>query len=167
MLNAEYWIDRLNLEPHPEGGFFRQTYRAPLVIPQSALPDTFRGSRNVSTAIYFLLTGHDFSALHRLAADEVWHFYIGSALLIHRIDPDGHYSVIKLGQNLEASEQLQCIVAAGNWFGSRLEVPDTYALVGCTVAPGFDFADFEIAPRAGLLAQYPQHRDLIAELTRE
>jgi predicted cupin superfamily sugar epimerase len=167
VLNATYWIGRLNLQPHPEGGFFRQTYRAPLVIPQSALPDTFRGSRNASTAIYFLLEGHDFSTLHRLAADEVWHFYIGSALLIHSIDPDGHHSVMKLGQNVEASEQLQCVVAAGYWCGSRLEVADAYALVGCTVAPGFDFADFEIAQRADLLAQYPQHRKVIVELTRE
>ncbi|HEY7303988.1 MAG TPA: cupin domain-containing protein [Bryobacteraceae bacterium] len=166
MADAQYWIDHLTLEPHPEGGFFRETYRSPLVIRKSALPATFGGPRNASTAIYFLLAGPDFSALHSLAADEVWHFYDGSALLVHSIDPYGNYSVIKLGQNAEADEQLQCVVPGGYWFGSSLEEPDTYALVGCTVAPGFHFADFRMARRADLLAQYPQHRDVIHNLTR-
>ena len=166
MPTAQYWIDQLNLKPHPEGGFFRQSYRAPLVIGQSALPPTFRGPRSVSTAIYFLLAGDDFSGLHRLAADEIWHFYAGTALLVHSIDLHGNHGVIKLGQNLAAGEQFQCVVPAGHWFGSHLEQPHTYALVGCTVAPGFDFADFELAERSGLIAQYPQHRDLIDRLTR-
>lgn len=167
MPDAQYWIDQLKLEPHPEGGFFRQTYRAPLVIEQSALPPTFRGPRSASTAIYFLLAGEDFSALHRLAADEVWHFYAGTALLVHSIDPAGNHSVIKLGQNAEAGEQFQWVAPAGYWFGSCMEQLDQYALVGCTVAPGFDFADFEMAERAALTAQYPQHRELINKLTRE
>ena len=105
--------------------------------------------------------------LHCVAADEVWHFYDGSPLLVHTIDPHGNHSVIKLGQNAEAGEQFQCVVPGGHWFGSCLEEPDRYALVGCTVAPGFDFADFRIAARADLLAQYPQHRDVIHKLTRE
>src|SRR5205085_12156940 len=107
MPTAQYWIAQLKLQPHPEGGFFRQTYRAPLVIEQSALPSTFRGPRSASTAIYFLLAEEDFSALHRLAADEVWHFYAGTALLVHSIDLTGNHSVIKLGQNPEADEQFQ------------------------------------------------------------
>jgi uncharacterized protein len=166
MPGAQYWIDQLKLEPHPEGGFFRQTYRAPLVLEQHALPPTFRGRRNASTAIYFLLAGEDFSALHRLAADEVWHFYAGSTLLVHSIDLDGSPSVTKLGQNPEAGEQFQCVAPAGHWFGSCLEEPKEYALAGCTVAPGFDFADFEMGERGGLIAQYPQHRKLIEKLTR-
>lgn len=171
MPSAQYWIDHLNLQPHPEGGFFRETYRGPLLFPQSALPVTFRGSRNASTAIYFLLAGQDFSALHRLAADEVWHFYAGSALLIHIIDSDGKYSVVKLGQNQlgqnsEAGEQFQCVVPAGHWFGSCLDGEDGYALVGCTVAPGFDFADFEMGSRDELLIRYPEHREVIVRLTR-
>lgn len=167
MVDAQYWIDHLTLEPHPEGGFFRETYRSRLVIRQSALPVTFGGPRNASTAIYFLLAGADFSALHCLAADEVWHFYDGSPLLMHSIDPHGNHSMVKLGQNAEAGEQFQCVVPGGHWFGSCLEEPDRYALVGCTVAPGFHFADFRIAARADLLAQYPQHRDVIHKLTRE
>jgi predicted cupin superfamily sugar epimerase len=166
MLSAEYWINHLNLQPHPEGGFFRESYRAPLMIPQSALPATFCGSRNASTAIYFLLSGEHFSALHRLAADEVWHFYAGSALLVHVFDPGGNHSVIKLGQNAEAGEEFQCVVPAGHWFGSCLEYGGTYALAGCTVAPGFDFAEFEMAQRGELLAQYPEHREVILKLTR-
>src|SRR6202030_1261673 len=126
-----------------------------------------RGPRSASTAIYFLLAGEDFSALHCLAADEVWHFYAGATLLVHSIDLTGNHSVTKLGQNAEAAEQFQCVVPAGHWFGSCLEQPDQYALVGCTVAPGFDFADFEMAERAGLTARYPQHRGLIEEFTRE
>jgi predicted cupin superfamily sugar epimerase len=166
MSSAEYWIRHFNLQPHPEGGFFRETYRASLAIPQSALPAAFHGSRSASTAIYFLLAGEDFSALHRLAADEVWHFYAGSALLVHSIDRHGNYSVIKLGQNPEDGEQFQCVIPAGNWFGSCLERPNTYALVGCTVAPGFDFADFEMARRPDLLTKYPRHKDIIEKLTR-
>lgn len=166
MHSAQYWIDKLRLEPHPEGGFFRQTYRAPLLIEQSALPDTFRGSRSASTAIYFLLAGEDFSALHRLAADEMWHFYAGDVLLVHNIDSAGNHKVMKLGPNAEAGEQFQCVVPAGHWFGACLERPDGYALMGCTVAPGFDFAEFEMAERAGLIAQYPQHKALIEKLTR-
>jgi uncharacterized protein len=89
MADAQYWIDQLKLKPHPEGGFFRESYRSSVVIPEPALPATFRGPRTASTAIYFLLAGEDFFALHRLAADEVWHFYAGSRLLVHTIDPNG------------------------------------------------------------------------------
>jgi len=166
MADAQHWIDRLTLKPHPEGGFFRESYQSSVVIPKSVLPNTFRGSRRASTAIYFLLAGDDFSALHRLAADELWHFYAGSRLLVHSIDPNGHHNMIRLGQNADAKEQFQCAVPGGHWFGSCLEWPDSYALVGCTVAPGFDFSDFEMARRADLLAQYPQHKEVIHKLTR-
>jgi predicted cupin superfamily sugar epimerase len=166
MPSAQDWIEHLQLEPHPEGGYFRQTYRAPLVIEQSALPATFHGPRSASTAIYFLLAAEDFSALHRLGADETWHFYAGSALLVHSIDPQGNHSVVKLGQNPQTGEHFQYVVPAGYWFGSCLERPDSYALVGCTVAPGFDFADFEMADRRKLTARFPQHRGMITRLTR-
>lgn len=166
MADAHYWIAHLELKPHPEGGFFRESYRSSIVIPQSALPAAFRGPRSASTAIYFLLAGEDFSALHRLAADEVWHFYAGSPLLVHSIDPNGNHRVIRLGQNAQAKEELQCVIPGRHWLGSCLEWPDTYALAGCTVAPGFDFSDFEMARRADLLAQYPQHSDLVCKLTR-
>jgi predicted cupin superfamily sugar epimerase len=168
---AQHWIDRLNLEPHPEGGFYRQTYRASLILPHSALPG-HNGDRAASTAIYFLLAGDQFSAFHRLRSDEVWHFYAGSALVVHVIEPGGNYRQLLLGSNAASLEQLQdidqfqAVVPAGCWFGSSLRQPATYALAGCTVAPGFDFADFEMAKREELIAQYPQHGAIIEHLTR-
>jgi predicted cupin superfamily sugar epimerase len=165
-MDACYWIDKLELTPHPEGGFFRQTYKAPLTIDRSALPASFNGSRSAATAIYFLLEGPDFSAFHRLAADEMWHFYAGGALLVHIIEADSRHSMLRLGSNADRGEIFQAVVPAGCWFGSCLAEPDTYALVGCTVSPGFDFADFEMADRASLTATYPQHGALIERLTR-
>jgi uncharacterized protein len=164
---AQQWIDRLNLQPHPEGGWYRQTYRAPFMLPHSALPG-YHGDRAASTAIYFLLAGDQFSAFHRLRSDEVWHFYAGSGLIVHVITPDGEYQQLLLGSSDQASgEHFQGVVPAGCWFGSSLRQPDTLALVGCTVALGFDFADFEMAKRNELIAQYPQHRNIIERLTRD
>jgi predicted cupin superfamily sugar epimerase len=167
---AQHWIEHLNLEPHPEGGWYRQTYRAPLMLPHSALPG-YAGDRAASTAIYFLLAADQFSAqfsaFHRLRSDEVWHFYAGSGLIVHVIKPDGEYQQLLLGRNSADGEDFQAVVPAGSWFGSSLRRPDTYALVGCTVAPGFDFADFEMAKRDELVTQYPQHRNIVERLTRE
>jgi hypothetical protein len=166
MESAQQWIERLKLEPHPEGGWYRQTYRAPLMLPRSALPG-YGGDRAASTAIYFLLTGDQFSAFHRLRSDEVWHFYAGSALIVHVIEPGGTYSMLLLGSDASSGEQFQAVVPAGCWFGSSLRHPDSYALVGCTVAPGFDFADFEMAERNELAVRFPQHRKIIERLTRD
>jgi hypothetical protein len=166
MESAQQWIERLNLEPHPEGGWYRQTYRAPLTLPRSALPG-FAGDRPASTAIYFLLAGDQFSAFHRLRSDEVWHFYAGSALIVHVIEPGGRYNQLLLGSDASSGEQFQAVVPAGCWFGSSLRHPDSYALVGCTVAPGFDFADFEMAERNELAVRFPQHRKIIERLTRD
>ena len=164
---AAYWIEKLGLEAHPEGGYYRQTYRADLILAKESLPDGFTGMRAVSTAIYFLLQGEEFSAFHRLRSDEVWHFYVGSALVVHVIEEDGRYSEILLGSDPEAGEVLQAVVKAGCWFGSRVRDGRGFALVGCTVAPGFDFEDFEMAKREELVREYPQHWGVIEELTRE
>ncbi len=165
--NAQYWIDQLGLSPHPEGGQYRVTYTADLKIPQSALPSSFHGDRSASTAIYFLLEGSDFSAFHRIASDELWHFYAGSTLVVYVIDTEGHLSALLLGSHPEAGEVFQAAVPAGCWFASRVEDAKGYALVGCTVAPGFDFADFALARRAELTELYPAHAQLIAGLTRQ
>jgi hypothetical protein len=165
--NAQYWIDRLNLSPHPEGGYYRVTYQSTLMIAQDALPSAFHGNRHASTAIYFLLAQKDFSAFHRIASDELWHFYAGSGLMVYVIDREGNYSELHLGEAFDAGEVLQVVVKAGCWFAARLKNPAGFALVGCTVAPGFDFADFEMAKRTELVASYPKHRKLIEELTRE
>jgi predicted cupin superfamily sugar epimerase len=153
------WVDALGLVPHPEGGFYKETYRSAARV----------GERSVSTAIYFLITAGNFSALHRIRSDELWHFHSGSALEIETIDPFGIQRTLRLGLDLARHERPQHVVLAGEWFGARLAQessgPD-YALVSCTVAPGFDFADFELADRASLTSRYPQHQALIASLTR-
>ena len=164
--NARYWIEKLQLDPHPEGGCFRQMYRSEVVISREALPAGFSGSRAASTAIYFLLDGKNFSAFHRLRSDEVWHFYAGEPLLVHVIDPGGEYFRIHLGHEPEAGQVLQAVVRAGCWFASHVADWKSFALVGCTVAPGFDFEDFEMGKREELAARYPQHRELIERLTR-
>jgi predicted cupin superfamily sugar epimerase len=166
MTNPERWIDALQLRRHPEGGYYSETYRSPEVIPRAALPPRFGGDRSFCTAIYFLLAGDDFSALHRIKQDEVWHFYDGAALTVHVIDPGGSYAALRVGRDLGGGEVPQAVVAAGCYFGATVSNPTSYSLVGCTVAPGFDFADFELPRRAELLERFPQHRHIIEKLTR-
>ena len=164
--SAKYWIDKLGLIAHPEGGFYRETYRSSLSLAREALPSQFNGPRLVSTAIYFLLEGENFSAFHRLRSDELWHFYAGGPLLVHVIEENGRYSEMSIGSNPESGEMLQAVVKAGCWCASRVRDPESFALAGCTVAPGFDFEDFELGKRSKLISLYPQHRRLIEQLTR-
>lgn len=169
MQKASFWINHLQLRPHPEGGFFSETYRSAERVQPQGLPPRFTAARSFSTSIYFLLKQSAFSALHRLKADELWHFYTGHRLLIDMLLPDGSLRRHVLGPDPGRGEAFQAVVPAGCWFGSRVEShePEAYALVGCTVAPGFDFADFELANRADLIAQYPQREAFIRSLTRE
>lgn len=165
LTTARHLIDHLGLIRHPEGGWFRETYRSAEEIKADALPARYGGSRSFSTAIYFLLEAGDISALHRIKSDELWHFYAGSPLLIHSIAPDGRYQELQLGPDPGAGEAFQAVVPAGRWFGA--EVKDSgFALVGCTVAPGFDFSDFEMADREELLSLYPGHAGLVRRMTR-
>jgi predicted cupin superfamily sugar epimerase len=164
---AKYWIEKLGLEAHPEGGYFRQTYGSKVSIAREALPAGFAGARAASTAIYFLLEGENFSAFHRLRSDEVWHFYAGDPLIVHVIDPSGEYSSILLGRDPKAGQVLQGVVRAGCWFASHVADWSSFAVVGCTVAPGFEFEDFEMGKRGELVVKYPQHQDLIQRLTRK
>uniref|UniRef100_B8HVB1 DUF985 domain-containing protein n=1 Tax=Cyanothece sp. (strain PCC 7425 / ATCC 29141) TaxID=395961 RepID=B8HVB1_CYAP4 len=162
---AADWVKTLQLSPHPEGGYFRETYRSPESLDRSHLPDRFGGPRCFSTAIYFLLESGQFSTLHRIQSDEVWHFYSGGSLTVYAIAPGGELNEIKLGNNPEAGESWQAVVPAGYWFGAAVNAANSYALVGCTVAPGFDFADFELGDRTQLLQKFPQHQALIEKLT--
>jgi predicted cupin superfamily sugar epimerase len=164
--SADYWIDHLRLAPHPEGGHFRETYRAAERIAGAHLPDRYGGPRVHSTAIYFLLRAGEVSALHRIKSDEIWHFYAGGALVVFMVDPDGARRDITLGPDPDDGHALQATVPAGDWFGAMLGPGAPYALVGCTVAPGFEFADFDLADRRALVARYPQHASLIERLTR-
>jgi hypothetical protein len=163
---AAYWIEKLQLTSHVEGGAFREVYRSPLTISRRSLPLFFQGDRNISTSIYFLLTQGQFSAFHRIASDEGWHFYFGDPLLLYEIGHNGLLTTHRLGPDPENDENFQTVVKAGSWFASIPAPGSEYSLVGCTVAPGFDFAEFELADRTGLLQQYPQHAELIRELTR-
>jgi len=155
-------IQLLELEAHPEGGYYRETYRADLRMEAQELG--MEGLRNVCTAIYFLLTSENFSAFHRIRSDELWHFYKGDPLHIHEIDEEGQYTVHKLSGELDKG-QPQCVIRAGSWFASEVASGGAYALVGCTVSPGFDFTDFEMADRS-LIKHYPEHQDLLSRLIR-
>ncbi len=153
--------------PHPEGGWYKETYRSNETVASAALPARFAGERNFSTAIFFLLTGKTFSAFHRIKSDEVWHFYAGSCLNVYVINASGQLRIIKLGNNLEKGEEFQAVVEAGSWFASQPEQENTFSLVGCTVAPGFDFKDFELARCEELITLFPEHRSLIAKYCRQ
>ncbi|MFY8021469.1 MAG: cupin domain-containing protein [Bacteroidia bacterium] len=164
-MKAADYIQALNLLQHVEGGAFKEDFRSEVTLKKEHLPAGFAGDRNLSTHIYFLLKQGQFSALHRIAAEEHWHFYDGDPLHVYAIDLNGNLQNIKLGRNLLAGEVLHAVIPAGVWFGSRCEIENGFSLVGCTVAPGFDFADFELAKQSELCQLYPQHQALIKELT--
>ncbi|MDP1676306.1 MAG: cupin domain-containing protein [Bacteroidota bacterium] len=166
-LDAKNWTKRLKLQPHPEGGYFKEIYRAEGIISQLNLPMRFSGGRAYSTAIYYLLESGDFSSLHRLHSDEQWFHIDGCALTIHSIDPTGNYSKHYIGKNFEAGEFPYAVVPHGNWFGGTVDKSESFALVGCVVAPGFDFDDFELANKGKLIKLFPQHKALIEKLTRK
>ena len=146
------WIDDLKLKHHPEGGWYRRIYESELTV---------NGERPIMTSIYYLLEGSDFSALHRLKQDEQWHFYSGSPLTVHVIRPDGTAA----HTTIRSAGPFQMTVRAGELFGAT--VKGDYALIGCTVVPGFDYSDFELPDRRSLLEAYPEHRRLIRRLTRD
>ncbi|SDD74397.1 cupin domain-containing protein [Rhodospira trueperi] len=160
-------IRLLGLEPHPaEGGFFRETYRADEDVDGSALPARYEGAtRAFSTSIYYLLTPETLSALHRLASDEVFHHYAGDPVEQLHLYPDGTTGRMLIGSDLEAGQRPQVVVPRGVWQGARLVAGGRWALMGCTVAPGFDFADYEHGERAALIAGWPGEADMIAALT--
>jgi predicted cupin superfamily sugar epimerase len=165
MPTAEELIRSLGLVPHPkEGGFFRETYRAGESWPAQALL-RYQGPRSASTAIYYLLTPSTFSALHRLQSDELFHFYLGDPIRMLQLEPDGKGRTIVLGHDVVRGQQLQVLAPQGVWQGSRLEPGGAFALLGCTVAPGFEYADYEAGDRHTLLAQYPAFAQLIQQLT--
>jgi len=159
-------ISSLGLVQHPEGGWYRETCRSHEQISGSALPDRFNGPRSCYTAICFLLEQGDYSALHRIKSDELWFFHGGAGLTIHLLTVDGTCSAIRLGADIAAGEAFQAMVPSGTWFGAEMSGAGEYSLVSCVVAPGFDFADFEMGDRNLLLQQYPDHAALITRLTR-
>ncbi|RFM27702.1 cupin domain-containing protein [Deminuibacter soli] len=160
-------ITTFQLLPHPEGGYYKETYRSAGSIAHNALPPVFGGDRSYSTAIYFLLEQGNFSAFHRIESDELWHFYAGGSLLVHVLNPAGELHTIKLGADIANGETFQAVVPAGSWFASETAPGTSFSFVGCTVAPGFDFSDFELAKANVLSAAYPQYTALIERLCRQ
>jgi predicted cupin superfamily sugar epimerase len=157
-------IAHFKLLPHPkEGGFFRETYRSKELL--SDLPSRYPGPRSASTAIYYFLTPDTFSAMHRVASDEGFHFYFGSPVEMLQLHPDRHGEVATLGSDWRSGQSPQIVVPAGVWQGSRLVPGGEYALLGTTVAPGFDYADYETGEREVLAKQYPEFAQMIRELT--
>jgi len=163
---AQTYIQTLQLLPHPEGGFYRETYRSPQTVTVARAADDLQVPRSASTGIYFLLERGNFSAFHHIRSDEMWHFYAGQALEVLELADNGHLRCTRLGPDMALGEVFQHLVPANTWFASRVAAGGAFSLVGCTVAPGFDFADFEMADRMALLAAYPQHRPTILALTR-
>ncbi len=163
-LTVQKLIEQFGLLPHPEGGYYKETYRSSEMISKEALPDRFASERHYSSAIYFLLKKGNFSAFHRIQSDECWHFYTGDTLWVHMIAPDGQLTTSQLGN--QPGTVYQHVVPAGYWFASETAPGGNFSFVGCTVAPAFDFADFELADGHTLSQQFPQHSELIQRLCR-
>ncbi|WP_107037475.1 cupin domain-containing protein [Brumimicrobium mesophilum] len=162
---VEKLVETLNLSPHPEGGFYRETYRSSGNVSESSLGSKYQGERSYSTCIYFLLTSDNFSAFHKIKQDEIWHHYDGSPIKLHMISAQGEYSVQIIGKDIENGQLPQYVVEGGCWFGSEVLNENDYSLTGCTVSPGFSFEDFELFSRKELIALYPQFDKEITHLT--
>lgn len=154
-------IAALRLRPHPEGGYFRETYRAAGTIARTALPRRYPGPRRYATAILYLLPAGQRSRWHRIASDELWHFHLGGPLLIADLSPAGRARTVVLGPRIGRGQAIQHVIPAGHWFAAQPAPGTRYALVGCTVAPGFEFEDFEMADTAALRTRYPRHARLV------
>lgn len=166
MNTVQQLVKHYEMLPHPEGGYYKETYRSNEMLQKSSLPARFTDKRNFYTAIYFLLEQGNFSAFHRIKSDECWHFYAGQTLLVHVIDVQGNLTTTRLGNDIFANETFQFLVPANCWFASEPAPESSFSLVGCTVAPGFDFEDFELAKANTLIQQFPQHEEIIARLCR-
>jgi predicted cupin superfamily sugar epimerase len=166
-MNGNELIRQLGLIRHPEGGWYRETYRSAELIPANSLPDRFNGERSFCTAICFLLGRDEMSALHRIKSDEIWYYHAGTTLTVHLISPQGEYRALRIGSEPAAGESYQAVVPAGYWFGATVTGVGDFSLVGCSVAPGFDFADFEMGNRSELLKQFPEQAGIILQLTKD
>lgn len=165
-MTAQQLIQQFQLQSHPEGGWYKETYKSNETIAAAALPGRFPGERSFSTAIYFLLEQGNFSAFHRIKSDECWHFYAGDPLNVYVLHDSGIMDIITLGNDITNGQVFQYVVPANCWFASRPATNSDYCFVGCTVAPGFDFADFEMADEKELVRRFPQHAAVIKTLCR-
>ena len=164
-MKADDIINHLNLEKHPEGGWFKETYRSDTFIGEDTLPAGYKHGRNLKTVIYFLLKSGEKSASHRLRSDEFWYWHSESSLEVIIIHPDGNLQIELMGTDILNGQSPQLLLPAGTWFAARCTKPQSFALISCSVTPGFDFSDFELAEREALTKQFPQHQKIINELT--
>ncbi|MDF2856245.1 MAG: cupin [Neobacillus sp.] len=162
--DLKQWVAKLELLPHPEGGYFKQTFESEERTSDNELSIKFEGQRKLYTSIYFLLSSQDVSHFHRLKSDELWYYHAGSPLTVHVIHENGDYEEMKVGMNLDQGERPQILVKKNSIFGSSVTDKDTCSLVGCMVSPGFEFQDFELFTQDELLEKYPQHREIIEKL---
>lgn len=165
-MTAKEIIQHLQLAPHPEGGYYKEIYRSEGVTASECLPKAFDAERHYCTSIYYLLQQGDYSAFHRIKSDELWHFYAGGNLLLHQIDNRGNYQRFSLGNDLTQGTNFQVLMSAGVWFAAEQATGTLFTLAGCTVSPGFDFRDFEMANAERLAAQFPEHKDVLYRLCR-
>jgi predicted cupin superfamily sugar epimerase len=171
---AQYWINHLNLQPHPEGGYYKEVFRSKEVVLRtnsvdfSARAATFGANPNIAkqacTSIHYLLEGEDFSGFHRLASDELWYFHKGEPLHIHVINDQGTHTTIELSDS--PTGNLQAVIPPNTWFAAEIPSHRGFSLVSCAVAPGFDFAEFEMAKKKQLIEQYSEHKALLERLCR-
>ncbi|MFZ6666328.1 cupin domain-containing protein [Peijinzhouia sedimentorum] len=166
MKTAEYWIEHLGLQPHPEGGYYKETYRSNEAIEADALPQRYEGGRSFGTAIYFLITSKAPSNFHRLLSDELWFFHAGDPLRVYGLKEGEESWQQDLGMELEKKQSLQVIIPKDTWFAAEVLAPNSYTLISCTVSPGFDFRDFELAKRKEIISNFPQDDELIERLTK-
>jgi predicted cupin superfamily sugar epimerase len=162
-LNKEalYWIRKLNLQKHLEGGYFVETYKSEKFIN----PPYYDGPRHTCTAIYYLLVGKQFSSFHRIKSDELWHFYTGSSLTLHIIERNEELNEVRLGSNIDNGESFQAVVKSESWFAASVNDDNSYSLVGCIVSPGFDYRDLEVGDMETLTKRYPQYKSILKKYT--
>lgn len=159
--NANYWIEKLALEKHIEGGYYKQIYHSEKKCKEY-------NNRNLATCIFYLLNGNEYSAFHKINGDEIWHFFIGSSLTIYIInEASSELKIEKIGPNLDKQENLQLVIQEGDWLAAEVNDKSSFTLVGCTVIPGFDFKYFEIAKRNSLIYKLPRFKRIIEKLTKE
>ncbi|ASK63998.1 cupin [Virgibacillus phasianinus] len=162
--DPNYYVSKLGLTRHPEGGYYKSTFASEEQVADGELSMNFEGKRKLYTSIYFLLTSEDISHFHRLKSDELWYYHAGSPLTIHVIEESGKYKEIKLGLDLDNGEVPQALVPKNSIFGSSVMEDDAFSLVGCMVSPGFEFQDFELFTQEELLTKYSEHEEIIMKL---
>jgi uncharacterized protein len=159
--DAKYWIERLDMQPHPEGGYYKEVFRSQQQVHRLNAEET----KQACTSIYYLLEGNDFSGFHRLVSDEIWYFHVGAPVHIHSIDKEGKYQLHEL--SAAPTGHFSVVIPGGCWFAAEIPSQQQFSLVSCVVAPGFDFREFEMAKQQELMASYPHHREVITRLCRQ